>query len=117
MLINRSTTLPSGLRAHLRLPHGSDRAALRALHGRLGLVVDDLEVARLLRHDPRDRAAVVALAWTGEGHVLLGFAAGDVGAAGPDELLVDPAGGLGLAELLTAAVAERTGSARRPRVA
>jgi hypothetical protein len=117
MLLNRSTTLPSGLRATVRLPHSSDRPALRALHGRLGLPVDDLEVTRLMRHDPRLRGAVVALAWTSEGHSLLGLAAGDVGADAPDVLLVDPAAGLGLAELLTAALAERTGPARRPRVA
>lgn len=117
MLLNRSTTLPSGRRATVRLPHGGDRPGLRALHGRLGLPVDDLEVTRLMRHDPRQRAAVVALAWTSEGHSLLGFAAGNVGADDPDVLLVDPAAGLGLADLLTTALAERTGPARRPHVA
>jgi len=117
VLLNHSTTLPGGLRVGVRLPRPSDRLALRALHGRLGLPVDDLEVTRLMRHDPRRRAAIVATAWTAEGQLLLGFAAGDVGAGGPDVLLADPLAGPELDELLRAALAERTGPARRPHVA
>jgi hypothetical protein len=117
MLLNRSTTLPSGLRVRLRLPLAADRVALRALHERAGREIDELELARLTRHDPRRRAALCATAWTAEGHVLAGFAAGDCGAHGPDVLVVDPRAGADLAALLTAALAERTGAARRPSVA
>jgi hypothetical protein len=111
VLINRSTTLASGQRIRLRLPHGSDRGALRALHARAGQRIDDRDASRLMGHDPRLRAVVCAVGWTADGQAMLGFAAGDAGAEGPDVLVVDPAAGTELAAVLTRALAQRTGPA------
>jgi hypothetical protein len=115
VLLNRSTTLATGQRVRVRLPHGSDRGGLLALHARLGHAADAATITRLTAHDPRTRAVVCAVGWTSEGQSVLGLAAGDVGADGPDLLLLDTAAHPGLDRLLTAALAERTGPPfRRP---
>ncbi|WP_205696332.1 hypothetical protein [Conexibacter sp. SYSU D00693] len=113
MLLGHAHTLPNGLRVRLRLAHGTDAPALRALASRCGRPVDDLEAHRLVRVAPHARVAVCATAWLEGRHQVVGYAAGDLDAGVPDVLLVD--GGLapGLHDVLDAAVAERAGT--RPR--
>lgn len=114
MLLAFSTPLPSGLRVRLRLLHGSDRAALRALHERAGLEIDDVGLGRLFSVDPLRRIAIVATAWSGSEEAIVGFAIGDRGAEA-EQVIVDSVAGPELAAVLTAALAER--GAVVPRVA
>jgi len=60
----------------IRLPHGSDRPALRALHERAGVPIDELALTRLLRVDPRERCALIATAWSAGTEAIVGFAVG-----------------------------------------
>lgn len=107
--------LPDGTRARVRLPHRSDRAALRALHERLGLPAGDLELARALRFDPRRRVVACLTVWDGGCERLLGYGAIDVGAAEPETLVVDPDRAPGAEGVLAAAL--RTLAARARSVA
>ena len=108
-MLDRSTSLPDGTRIRIRLPHGSDRRALRALHERAGMAADDLSLTRLLRVDPRVRCALVATAWAAGVEEIVGFAVGDVEAGEPDAIVVDPAHSDHLAELLARALEHRAG--------
>ena len=106
MRLTRTHTLPNGLRVRLRFPHAGDRRALRDLHGRLDLPVDELELRRALRHDRREHVAVCAIGWLGREERLVGFAAGDVGGADPPLLVADREVAPRLEELLVAALAD-----------
>lgn len=108
-MLNRSTALPDGTRVRIRLPHGSDRPALRALHERAGVPIDELALTRLLRVDPRERCALIATAWSAGTEAIVGFAAGDLGADEPDTIVLDPRYRGDLAELLTQALDRRAG--------
>jgi hypothetical protein len=113
MRLDRATTLPDGLRVRLRLARGTDRGPLAALAARIGEPLGDMALTRLLRHDPCHRTAVCAYAWVDGSEVLVGFAAGDIGAAAPDIVLADPAHGRWPAVVLAEALAERSARARR----
>ena len=115
MLLNHSTALDNGARILLRLPHTSDRGPLAELHERAGMVVDELELSRLLRVVPRERIAVCATSWVGGTHALVGFASGRPGAVEPEVLLVAAPFAEQLGGLLTAALQER--DVRRPHIA
>lgn len=98
--LDATTSLPDGTRVRLRLPHATDRPALHALHARLGLRADELDVARVLRFDPRRRAVVCATAWTQEGPLVVGYGSIAHGALHPDVLLADEVRTPGLRALL-----------------
>ena len=105
--LDGSTTLPSGLRLRLRMPHAGDAPRVRALLGTLGLAAaDDLALSRLLRFDPLERVAVVASVLTGRSETIVGIAAMDRFADAPDLVLADernaPGAGAALAEALLA---------------
>src|SRR3954453_6650563 len=104
----RSTALPNGLRVRVRLPHGSDRAALRDLHERAGVPLDELALTRLLRVDPRRRCALVATAWVSGAQSVVGFADCDVPPGDELGIVTDPAFGEELPELLGDALLRHT---------
>jgi hypothetical protein len=89
MRLDTHHTLPEGTRLRLRLPQVRDRAGLVGLLTRLGVQADDLDVARILRFDPRGRTVVCATVWTGTTETVAGIVAGQRGADGPDLLLAD----------------------------
>ncbi|HEU4977981.1 MAG TPA: hypothetical protein VFT42_03720 [Solirubrobacteraceae bacterium] len=100
-------TLPGGRRVRARLPHTSDRRALRELQARLGLPdAGELEICRALRHQPRDHVAICATAWTGGREQLVGFACGDVAGTEPVVVVADEDVAPGLHDLLLRALAE-----------
>jgi hypothetical protein len=82
-------TLPEGTRLRLRLPQVRDRVGLVELLDRLGLEAGDLDVARILRFDPRGRTVVCATVWTGTSETMTGIVAGAKDADGPDLLVAD----------------------------
>jgi hypothetical protein len=98
--LDATTSLPDGTRVRLRLPHAADRPGLRALHARVGLHADELDVARVLRFDPRRGAVVCATAWTDRGPLVVGYGAITHGDAHPEVLVADEARAPGLSELL-----------------
>lgn len=91
MLLNSKTTLPDGSRLRVRLPQAVDRHALRALHARLGLVAEDLDIARVLRFDPRRVAVACASVWDGSTEIVVGYGAIRLDAGDPHLLVCDEA--------------------------
>src|SRR3954447_8568200 len=91
--VPRSPALPNGLRVRVRLPHGSDRAALRDLHERSGVPLDEVALLRLLRVDTRRRCALVARAWVSGAESVVGFADCDVPPGDELGIVTDPAFG------------------------
>lgn len=97
-----------------------DAPAIRALLERGGLDPEDLEVARLVRFDPRTRVVICATALIGSSDTLVG-----VGAIGldvnpqaePDTLVVDAQLTDGLDQLLRRALVGRAGAIARARAA
>lgn len=107
MLLIGTHHLPGRLCVRLRLPHGGDHAPLAGLLARLGVAAPELERRRMVALDLRRRLAVCATAWTGEGELLVGYAAAPRDGAGePDVLLADEAAAPGVGALLRAALAE-----------
>jgi hypothetical protein len=53
-------SLPEGTRVGLRLARARDEAPLKALLARAGAEYNDLDVARLVRFDPRQRMVICA---------------------------------------------------------
>ncbi len=104
MRIDRSTTLPGGLRLRLRLPHGSDRAALAGLLAGLGLGADELAIGRVTRFEPHRRAALCATVFAPGGERLVGFGAIDRDAPAPDLLIADEREAPGVTAALEAAL-------------
>ena len=107
MLIDTTTTLPNGAHLRVRLPHGSDRAGLRALLGRLGIDAEELDVARALRFDPLRQTVACASAWVEGTERLVGWGAIALGADAPHLLLTDEALAPGAGAVLEAALLER----------
>jgi hypothetical protein len=112
VLLDATTPLPDGTRVRLRLPHRADLDGLRALARRLGLAVDELEIARALRFDPRRRAVAVATVWVDDHEVLVGYGAIELGEAQPDNFVVDEQLAPGLRAVLHEALVERAGGIR-----
>jgi hypothetical protein len=110
--LDATTSLPDGTRVRLRLPHAADRPELHALHARLGLHADELDVARVLRFDPRRGAVVCATAWTDRGPLVVGYGAIAHGDAHPEVLVADEARAPGLSEVLGDVLRRR--AAERP---
>lgn len=108
MLLDDTTTLPGGLRLRVRLPQARDRAALHALNARLGVSVDELDLARALRHDPTRRAVACASAWIEGTERVVAYGAIDIGACDLDLLLADDALAPGAGAVLAEALRERS---------
>jgi hypothetical protein len=108
VLLSRSHPLPHGQRVRLRLPHAGDRAGLAALHDRLGAPLDDVRLGRILRFDPRACLSVCATTFHGVSEILVAY--GHVDPAGGELIVADEALAPGVADLMRAALAERTGA-------
>jgi hypothetical protein len=87
--LDGSTTLPTGQRLRLRMPHALDGPRVRDLFARLGVATDDLALSRALRFDPRERVAVVATVLAGRSDELVGFASMRRHAMAPELVLAD----------------------------
>ena len=110
MLLNSTTTLPDGARLRVRLPQAIDRAGLRALHERLGLHLEDLDIARVLRFDPRAVTVGCASVWDGATETVVGYGAIYPHAEDPHLLVCDEAAAPGVRDALTDALREHGAS-------
>ena len=111
-LLARSYVLPRGPRVCLRLARVRDLPALAQLLERQGIEPDELELARLVRFDPRRRIVICATALIGCTDAIVGFGVierGNASVAQPEALVVDDHLTNGLDELLARAL---TGRAR-----
>jgi len=66
-----------------------DGFAIRAFLADQGLGIDELELARLLRFDPRRRAVICASALVDAREVIVAVGGIDLGVLTPDTLVVD----------------------------
>lgn len=104
MRLDATTSLPDGRRVRLRFPQVSDHARIVHLHDRLGISVDEIELARALRFDPRTRTVLCATVWDGERETIVGWAAAERGATDLDLVLADEAVTPGIGDLLRGAL-------------
>ncbi len=113
-----SSGLPRGLRVRLRLARGRDAPAIRNLLNAQGTSLDELELARLVRFDPRRRFVACATALIESREEIVGIGAiglGEDASTEPDLLVVDESRASGLEELLRGALVSRAiASAERP---
>ncbi len=119
-LLARFYALPRGPRVCLRLPRGRDLAGLRALFEGQELSLDEVELARLVRFDPRRRIVICATALVGSAETVLGVGAIELdGATEPEPalLVVDDSATEGLERLLWDALVGRAVALARPRAA
>jgi hypothetical protein len=105
--VGRSYQLGNGPRVRLRMVGPRDATAVRALLERQGLDVDDLELARLLRFDPRCRAVICASALIGPTETIVALGAIDLDSQSPDMVIADPDAGQALRELVADALMSR----------
>ncbi len=110
MLLNSTTTLPDGSRLRVRMPQVIDREGLRALHDRLGLHLEDLDIARVLRFDPRTVTVGCASMWNGSTETVVGYGAIFPRAAEPHLLVCDEAVAPGTRDALADALREHAAS-------
>ena len=106
-LLAQSYPLARGPRVRLRLAQSSDAEEIVALFALNGLEPDRLEVAKLLRSNPRERIVICATALIGSAETIVGVGAIQVGSSEPDILLADTMLTSGLPELLTSALRGR----------
>jgi N-acetylglutamate synthase-like GNAT family acetyltransferase len=106
-LLARSYPLPGGPRVRLRLAHHADAPAMQGLLADHGQSASEVEIAHLVRADPRRRVVLCATAPLNGTETLVGFGAldleGDVDTLVIDERLA----GEGLGALLLEALASR----------
>ena len=118
-LLARTYDLPRGPRVRLRLPQRRDLPGIAALLRAAGRNPDQLELARLLHANPRERLVICATALLGASEVVAG-----VGAIGltapigePQLVVVDRELTDGLDALLHQALAGRASAIVRGRAA
>ena len=99
--------LPRGPRVCLRLARLGDLPGLEGLFEREGLAVDGLELARLVRSDPRRRLVLCAAGLVAGVPTLVGVGALDLESGELELLVVDSVVTDGLGELLAAALRGR----------
>jgi hypothetical protein len=118
-LLARSFTLPRGPRVRLRLARARDLAAIEALADQEGVPIGELDLARVLRADPRRQLAITATALIGSAETVVGFGAIDLDRPGalPTALVVDRKATGGLDELLGDALRGRAQALHRTRAA
>jgi hypothetical protein len=119
-LFSYSSSLPRGLRVRLRLARSRDAGAIRALLRAADRDIDELDLARLVRFDPRRQFVVCATTLTEGREEILGVGAIAIaqGAeAEPHLLVVDQDRAQGLAELLRGALISRAITSAETRVA
>lgn len=122
-LLGRTYPLEDGSRVRLRLARSSDAAAVRTLLRRQAdlaeQTVPDLELARLVSFDPRDRCVICATGLIEGAERLIGVGSipldGD--GAEPEWLIIDPASPPGLRSLLIGALVGRASALGRDRAA
>jgi hypothetical protein len=117
-LLGRSFSLAHGPRVRLRLARMRDLPAIQALFERRGIVADELERARLVRVDPRERIVICATALIGSGEKIVGIGAIDIdpqAASEPSVLVVDDRASEGLDRLLASALVGRARGLARGR--
>jgi hypothetical protein len=103
--LSHTQPLPDGTRVRVRLPQARDRAGLVALHERLGAPLDDMQMARTLRFDPRERVSVCATVLHGVSETLVAY--GHVERDGGASLIVaDELFAPGVGDVVAAALAE-----------
>ena len=81
--------LSHGQRVRLRMVQPRDGFAIRAFLADQGLGIDELELDRLLRFDPRLRAVICASALIDAREVIVAVGGIDLDALTPDTLVVD----------------------------
>jgi len=109
-LLARSYVLPRGPRVCLRLARPRDVPAIAQLLEREGIERDEVELARLVRFDPRRQIVICATALIGCTDTIVGIGAIELGngpSGQPDELVVDSHLTDGLDELLARALRGR----------
>jgi hypothetical protein len=106
-LFTRSYALSRGPRVRLRLAQVRDAPAIRALLRGRGSDADQLDIARLVRFDPRRRVVICATALIGLVETIVGVGAIDLDALEPDIVLVDDGFGDELADLIRRALVVR----------
>jgi hypothetical protein len=119
-LLARSYDLPPGPRVVLRLVRVRDLPRIGELLTRQGIDPDELELARLVRFDPRRRLVVCATAPVGSAEAVVGVGAIDLvddQAPVPSLVVVDHPGTEGLAELISEALIGRAQTVARARAA
>jgi hypothetical protein len=108
VMLSTTHRLQDGLRVRLRFPYSTDRAAVAALYARVGLLVDEIELRRLLRFDLRRRRVICAVAWVDGAEQVLGIASTTHdGDPTPEVLVADEERAPGVGRLLRAALAEQ----------
>jgi hypothetical protein len=117
-LLGHSFSLEGGPRVRLRLARIRDLPAIATLFERRGIVADELERARLVRVDPRERIVICATALIGSGETIVGIGAIDIekqAALEPSVLVVDDRVAHGLDALLRSALIGRAQALARAR--
>ena len=103
-MLAHTSTLRGGLRVRLRLARPRYEASVRGLALRAGAGYSELDVARLVRFDPRERMVICALLDTTD--VVLGVGAIRFDSDRPELLVVDEQLGGELRELLRRSLCE-----------
>jgi hypothetical protein len=119
-LLASSYLLTRGPRVRLRLPQLRDAPGIRELLRSQGREPEELEVARLVRFDPRIRLVICATALVGSRESVVGIGAIDLEPgreSHPDTVVVDAEQTEGLDELLTHALLGRAAAVARTRAA
>jgi hypothetical protein len=107
-LLTRTYALPSGPRVRLRLARRTDGPGVRTLLAQRDVEATELQVERLVRYDPWERAVICATAPLDGTEALVGVGAIHLSeAAEPDTIVVDERLTEGLGELLDAALRGR----------
>ncbi len=124
-LLARSYRLPRGPRVCLRLARIRDRAAIaELLDKRQGGPVDEVDLGRLVRADPRRQLVICATALIGGAETLVGLGAIELSpssglghATAPSLLVCDESLAPGLQGLLSGALTGRALALRQARAA
>ena len=122
-LLGRSYPLDDGARVHLRVARPSDVAPIRGLFAReddtKASAGADLEIARLVNFDPRERCVLTATALIdgGERMVGVGSIRLDQDEPSPEAVIVDPEAPAGLQPLLAGALIGRAATLAHSRAA
>jgi hypothetical protein len=102
----RTYSLADGTRVGLRLARARDEASVTALFARTGVEGSDLDIARLVRFDPRRRIVICARSLLDATAPVVGVGAIPLTSDRPDLVVVDDRVGEDLAELLEGSLCE-----------